>query len=158
MLGPGPHVRCLGKGRKERCTPLTRQSATTLRAWLRERNAEPADPVFPSRRGKVLSRDAVECLVKKYAAVATRHCPSLQDKRVSPHVLRHTTAVQLLQSGVDRSTIALWLGHESVETTQMYLDADLAIKEKALASTDPLPTKLRRYHPDDQLLAFLNGL
>lgn len=158
VLGPGPHVRCLGKGRKERCTPLTRQTAATLRSWLRERDGQPSEPVFPSRRGRALSRDAVECLVKKYARVAAKTCRSLHRKRVSPHVLRHTTAVQLLQAGVDRSTIALWLGHESVETTQMYLDADLAMKERALARTQPVLTSRRRYQPDDQLLAFLNAL
>ena len=157
-LGPGTHIRCLGKGRKERCTPLTRQTAALLRAWLRECNAIPTDVVFPSRRGGTLSHDAVEKLVAKYSAIAEQTCPSMKGKRVTPHVLRHSAAVQLLQAGVDCSVIALWLGHESLETTQIYLDADLAIKEEALARTDPLPNQPRRYRPDDQLLAFLNGL
>lgn len=157
-LGPGPHIRCQGKGRKERCTPLTRTTTAILRPWLRELNPSPTDPIFPSRRRGPLSHDAVEKLVTKYAAIAEQTCPSLHGKRVTPHVLRHTTAVSLLQAGVDRSVIALWLGHESVETTQIYLDADLGIKERALARTDPLPTGPRRYRPDDQLLAFLNSL
>lgn len=157
-LGYGAHVRCHGKGRKERCTPLSPQVAGALRGWLRERNGAPLDPLFPSLRGGRLSRDAVEKLVTKHAAVAGQNCPSLGAKRVTPHLLRHTTAVQLLQAGVDRSVIALWLGHEQIETTQMYLDADLAMKERALAKTAPLPRYAARYKPDDQLLAFLQGL
>jgi len=158
ILQTGPHIRCRGKGRKERCTPLTAQTVATLRTWLREQKGNLTDSVFPSRRGGALSRDAVERLVTKYANKAAQSCPSLKSKRVSPHVLRHTTAVQLLQAGVDCSVIALWLGHESVETTQMYLHADLSIKEKAIARTNPLPDQYRRYQPDDRLLAFLNGL
>jgi len=158
VLGPGAHIRCQGKGRKERCTPLTRQAAAILRAWLRELNPSPTDPIFPSRRASALSHDAVEKLVAKYAAIAEQTCPSMKGKRVTPHVLRHTTAIQLLQAGVDCSVIALWLGHESVETTQIYLHADLALKEKAIARTDPLPTRPGRYRPDDQLLAFLSNL
>ena len=114
--------------------------------------------MFPSRRGAVLSRDAVERLVTKYAELATANCPSLRSKRVTPHVLRHTTAVSLLQAGNDRAIIALWLGHESIETTQMYLDADLTMKERALAKTAPLRAGPGRYRPDDSLLAFLSGL
>lgn len=158
VLDTGPHVRCSGKGRKERCTPLTRQAVAALRDWLRQRNLSPTDPLFLSRRGGPLSRDAVERLVTKYAERARTTCPSLQGKRVTPHVLRHTTAVHLLQAGVDRSVIALWLGHESVETTQMYLDADLAIKERALARTAPVETARRRFRPTDALLAYLDGL
>lgn len=157
-LGHGAHLRCYGKGRKERCTPLSRQAASLLRAWLRERKATPHDPLFPSLRGTALSRDAVEKLVTKHAAAARRKCPSLEGKHVTPHLLRHTTAVHLLQSGVDRSVIALWLGHERLETTQMYLDADLAMKERALARTAPLPAHASRYKPDDRLLAFLQAL
>jgi integrase/recombinase XerD len=156
--GTAPHIRCHGKGRKERCTPLTRQTRKELRAWLGEQQASGDEIVFPSRRCGALSRDAVELLVKKYAAIAKRTCSSLKDKTVSPHVLRHTTAVQLLQAGVDHATIALWLGHESVETTQMYLDADLSIKEKALARTAPLRVGSRRYKPGDRLMAFLVSL
>lgn len=158
VLSTGAHVRCRGKGRKERCTPLTRDTVTVLKAWLAERAGLPGDPVFPSRRGAVLSRDAVERLVTKYAEIATASCPSLRSKRVTPHVLRHTTAVSLLQAGNDRAVIALWLGHESIETTQMYLDADLTMKERALARTAPLRAGPGRYRPDDNLLAFLSAL
>lgn len=158
VLQTGPHVRCLGKGRKERCTPLMPQTVGVLRTWLKERNGKPSDPIFPSRRGSTLSRDAVERLVAKYAAVACQTCPSLKGKRVSPHVLRHTTAVDLLRAGVDHTVIALWLGHESPETTRMYLDADLSIKEQALSRTAPPGTKPGRFQPGDALLAFLNSL
>ena len=158
VLSTGAHVRCHGKGRKERCTPLTRDSVSVLRAWLAERAGAPSEPVFPSRRNTQLSRDAVERLVAKYAAIASATCTTLRTKRVSPHVLRHTTAVSLLQAGNDRSVIALWLGHESIETTQMYLDADLAMKERALARTAPLRAGPGRYRPPDRLLAFLNAL
>lgn len=158
VLTTGSHVRCRGKGRKERCTPLTRETVSALRAWLKERDGLPADPAFPSRRGAVLSRDAIERLVAKYAEMASAACSSLATKRVTPHVLRHTTAVSLLQAGNDRAVIALWLGHESIETTQMYLDADLSMKERALARTAPLRAGPGRYHPNDRLLAFLSGL
>jgi site-specific recombinase XerD len=158
VLGHGAHVRCHGKGRKERATPLTRSTARVLDGWLRERQGAPADPLFPSLRGDSPSRDAVERLVAKHATTAATRCPSLKGKRVSPHVLRHTTAVDLLQSGVDRSVIALWLGHQQIETTQMYLDADLSMKERALARTAALPAHATRYRPPDQLLAFLQQL
>jgi len=158
VLGTGAHVRCLGKGRKERCTPLRPEAAMMLDAWLRQRQGRPEDPVFPSIRGGRLSRDAVERLITKYTHLAARTCPSLKRKNVSPHVLRHSTAMDLLHHGVDRSVIALWLGHESVETTQMYLHADMRLKEKALSRTEPLGIKLVRYRPNDQLLAFLEGL
>jgi site-specific recombinase XerD len=158
VLARGAHVRCRGKGRKERCTPLTRETTAVLRAWLAERAGSPTDVAFPSRRGDTLSRDAIERLLSKHAKTGSTSCPSLQSKRVTPHVLRHTTAVSLLQAGCDRSVIALWLGHESIETTQMYLDADLEMKERALAKTTPLRASPGRYRPDDALLAFLNGL
>ena len=158
-LGASPHVRCRGKGRKERCTPLTRQTVAVLRAWLRERAGSPSDPLFPSARGSSLSRDAIEWLVDKYVAKAVQKLPSLQTKPVSPHVFRHSAAVQLLQAGVDRSVIALWLGHEQVETTQIYLSADLSIKERALARLGPEVARApARYRPQDTLLAFLQGL
>ena len=157
-LDTGAHVRCRGKGRKERCTPLTAQTAAVLRTWLAERRGQLDDPLFPSLRGTALSRDAVAWMTAKYAEVAKRTCPSLQSKRVSPHVLRHTAAMQLLQAGVDTSVIALWLGHESTETTHIYLHADLDIKEKALARTAPPSTNPGRYHPPDTLLAFLESL
>jgi site-specific recombinase XerD len=158
VMGHGAHVRCLGKGRKERCTPIGRQGVDVLKAWLRLRKGQPTDPLFPSLRGSFMSRDAVERLVKKYVTVATSSCPSLNSKHVSPHTLRHTNAVRLLQAGVDRSVIALWLGHEQIETTQMYLHADLSMKEKALAKTATIATKVGRYRPSDTLLAFLEGL
>jgi integrase/recombinase XerD len=158
VLATGPHVRCRGKGRKERCTPLTRDTVSVLRAWLAERAGLPHEPAFPSRRGAVLSRDAVERLIAKYAEIASRSCASLRTKAVTPHVLRHTTAVTLLHAGIDRAVIALWLGHESIETTQMYLDADLSTKERALARTTPLRVAPGRYRPNDRLLAFLNSL
>lgn len=154
----GAHVRCHGKGRKERCTPLTRNAVPLLRAWLAERSGDADAPLFPSRRRSRLSRDAVERLVAKYAEQASARCTTLRTKRVTPHVLRHTTAVTLLHAGNDRAVIALWLGHESIETTQMYLDADLAAKERALARTAPLRAGPGRFRPDDALLSFLQGL
>lgn len=158
VLTAGAHVRCLGKGRKDRCTPLTRDAVAILRAWLAERAGDPEAPAFPSRRRTRMSRDAVERLLTKHTATASAACPSLRGKRISPHVLRHTTAVTLLQAGNDRAVIALWLGHESIETTQMYLDADLATKERALARTAPLRARPGRFRPDDALLTFLTGL
>jgi site-specific recombinase XerD len=158
VLGTGAHVRCEGKGRKERCTPLRKEAADVLRSWLRERPADPAGPLFPNARGRRLSRDGVQFLLAKHVAVARQRCPSLQSKRVSPHVLRHSTAMDLLEHGVDRSVIALWLGHESLETTQVYLDANLELKEKALAKAAPMSVRVERFRPDDRLLAFLKGL
>ena len=158
VLGTGAHVRCLGKGRKQRCTPLRPETARMLDAWLRERQGLPEDPVFPSIRGGRLSRDAVERLITKYTHRAEPTCLSLKRKNVSPHVLRHAAAMDLLHHGVDRSVIALWLGHESVQTTQIYLHADMRLKEKALSPTTPLGVKPARFRPDDKLLAFLEGL
>lgn len=158
VLGTGAHVRCLGKGRKQRCTPLRPETTRMLDAWLRERHGQPEQPVFPSIRGGRLSRDAIERLITKYTNVAKQTCPSLKRKKVSPHVLRHAAAMDLLQHGVDRSVIALWLGHESMETTQMYLHADMRLKEKALSRTTPLGVKPGRYRPDDKLLTFLESL
>jgi site-specific recombinase XerD len=158
VVTAGAHVRCRGKGRKERCTPLTRETVSVIKLWLAERAGLPTEPAFPSRLGTTLSRDAVERLVTKYAEIASAACTSLGTKRVTPHVLRHTTAVSLLEAGNDRSIIALWLGHESIETTQIYLDADLSMKERALARTAPLRAGPGRYRPDDSLLAFLSGL
>jgi site-specific recombinase XerD len=158
ILGTGAHVRCEGKGRKERCTPLRREAVELLTQWLRECPAEPAAPAFPSSRGGPLSRDAVERLVTRHQRSAERHCPSLKRKRVTPHVLRHTAAMQLLLHGIDRSVIALWLGHESVETTEMYLHADLRLKEEALSKMTPLDVPPGRFRPDDELLAFLEDL
>ena len=157
-LGKGAHVHCRGKGRKERATPLREPSIAVLRAWLKECDGDSGSPLFPSRKGGALSRDAVERLVAKYAASAACRCPSLRNKTVSPHVLRHTSAMRLLEAGVDRSVIALWLGHESIETTEMYLHADLSIKQRALARTAPPSTATKRYRPPDALLAFLEAL
>ena len=158
VLGTGAHVRCLGKGRKQRCTPLRPETVKMLDAWLRERHGVPGDPVFPSMRDGRLSRDAIERRITKYTHLAAQTCFSLRGKRVSPHVCRHAAAMDLLQHGVDRSVIALWLGHESPETTQMYLHADMRLKEKALSRTEPLGIKPARYRPDDRLLAFLESL
>jgi integrase/recombinase XerD len=158
VFGAGAHVRCHGKGRKERCTPLGHETVGLLRAWLKETGATASDFIFPSRRGTRLSRDAVERLLAKHVAVATRACPTLSRKHVTVHTLRHTTAVHLLEAGIDRAIIALWLGHESVETTQMYLDADLAMKERALARTAPPHVGRQRFKPKDSLLAFLESL
>lgn len=157
-LGATAHLQCEGKGRKQRCTPLRRDAAAVLAAWLREQQREPLDPVFPSTRGTPLSRDAVERLLAKHVAAAQAHCLSLQRKSVSPHTLRHTAAMELLQHGVDRTVIALWLGHESVETTQMYLQASVRMKEQALSRTTPFGIKAGRFRPDDELLTFLEGL
>ncbi|HEY6848581.1 MAG TPA: site-specific integrase, partial [Terracidiphilus sp.] len=132
-LRSGAHVRCVGKGRKERCTPLAKPTVAVLAAWIKEQGKDGSKILFPNRSGGPLSPDSVQYLVKKYTSIARRNCPSLSQKRVTPHVLRHTAAMELLQAGVDRALIALWLGHESVETTQIYLDADLALKEKVLA-------------------------
>ena len=158
VVGTGAYVRCVGKGRKERCTPLTKATASVIRAWILEQGENQATLLFASARGNRLSADAVQHLVSKYAKVAEVTSPSLVGKRISPHVLRHTTAMELLQAGVDRSLIALWLGHESVETTQIYLDANLALKEEILAKTNPINAPVGRYQPDDRLLAFLKAL
>ncbi|MBM4319080.1 MAG: integrase [Deltaproteobacteria bacterium] len=158
VLGTGAHVRCSGKGRKERATPLREEAIAALEDWLRERQGKADQPLFPTRKGGILSSDAVQRLVAKFAAQASKACPSIERKHVTPHVLRHTAAMDLLQHGVDRTVIALWLGHESVETTQIYLHADQRLKEQALSRTTPLGVTPGRYRPDDDLLAFLEGL
>jgi site-specific recombinase XerD len=159
-LGRGPHVRCLGKGRKERCTPLSRPVVQELKSWLAQIPGSDDAPLFPSVRGGPLSRDAVSYLLSKHARAACARCPSMKGKHVTPHGLRHTRAVTLLESGVDQATIALWLGHESPETTRVYLHASLALKERALERTRPTAPGGGgfRYKPDDRLLAFLEGL
>jgi integrase/recombinase XerD len=157
-LGAGPHVRCHGKSRKDRATPLTSQVARTLRNWLAEAAPAPGGPLFATRAGGRLSRDAVERLVGKHAAAAEDNCPSIKEKNVTPHTLRHTAAMSLLRGGVDTSVIALWLGHEDAETTQVYLHADMTIKEQALARVQPPNTSPGRYRPPDTLLAFLDNL
>jgi len=157
-IGTGAHVRVLGKGRKERCTPLAKSTVAVLNTWSREPPRGDGRVVFPTARGTRLSPDAVQYFLAKHCTTATTACPSLKDKHVTVHVLRHTTALDLLQAGVDRSVIALWLGHESVETTQIYLEATLAMKEQALARTSPLTGTPHRFRPGDQLLRFLNSL
>jgi len=157
-LGAGPHVRCHGKGRKDRATPLTSQVVRVLRTWLAELGPGPGMPLFPAQAGGRLSRDAVERLVTKHATAAADSCPSIKEKHVTPHTLRHTAAMSLLRAGVDTSVIALWPGHEDPETTQVYLHADMTIKEQALARVQPPDTSPGRYRPPDTLLAFLDNL
>jgi integrase/recombinase XerD len=158
VLDAGAHIRCLGKGRKERATPLTSQTVDVLRSWLAERAGTPADPLFPTRQGRALSRYGVAAIVDRHVEAAAASCPSLGSKTVSPHVLRHTAAMRLLHAGVDTTVIALWLGHEGVETTQMYVHADLTLKERALARTAPVASATARYRPPDKLLTFLEAL
>jgi integrase/recombinase XerD len=157
-LGPGAHVRCHGKGRKDRATPLTKQTVATLRVWLAERGGPDHDPLFVTSRGHPLSRDAVQKLVTKHTAHAAANCPSLATKTVTPHTLRHSAAMALLHAGVDTSVIALWLGHEDPSSTQAYLHADMTIKEQALERIRPPNTSPGRYHAPDALLTFLDGL
>lgn len=157
-LGTGANVHCEGKGRKQRAVPLTSPVQALLRAWLTERTGHPHDPLFPTRTGRRLSRDAIALHVATHAATAAQHCPSLSGKRVHPHVLRHTCAMTLLQAGVDTPVIALWLGHAGVRSTDAYLHADMTIKEKALALTTPTSAEPGRYQPPDKVLAFLDSL
>jgi integrase/recombinase XerD len=157
-LGAGAHVSCLGKGRKRRITPLTSGMVAVLRVWLAERAGQPTEPLFTTQVGTALSRDALEHRLTKYVEIAARTCPSLGQRRVTMHVLRHTAAMRLLRAGIDTAVIALWLGHEQIETTQIYLHADLEIKERALAKTTPTNVKPGRYRPPDKLLAFLEAL
>jgi integrase/recombinase XerD len=157
-LGTGAHITTSGKGRKTRATPLTKQTVGVLRSWMQERDGQPDQPLFPTSRGRALSRDAIALLLTKHTATASNSCPTLTTKTVSPHVLRHTAAMNLLHAGVDSTVIAMWLGHESVDTTQVYLHADMAIKERALARTTPPHSAPGRYRPPDTLLAFLEAL
>lgn len=158
VLGSGAHVRCMGKGRKMRCTPLRSDIAEYLQQWLVEQPDEPNAPVFPNARGSRLSADALQRLVNRHIATACQTCVTLAGKKVTPHTLRHTAAMDLLRRGVDLCVIALWLGHESIETTQIYLHADMGIKEKALAHADPHGAVPGRFQPTDSLLVFLEGL
>lgn len=156
--GTGAHVTCLGKGRKSRCVPIRRETEAELRRWLKVRRGTSSDILFPSARGVALSRDGVQYVLSKHLKTARLKCASLIRKRVTPHVLRHSTAMNLLESGVDCSVIALWLGHESMETTQIYLHASLELKERALAKTQSPSGHMKRYRPPDALLTFLNSL
>ena len=156
--GNGHHLRVVGKGRKERCTPLTKQTRNVLRKWLQEPPRGTENVLFPSARGTRLGVDGVQYLLNKHRKTASKRCPSLKDKRISVHCLRHTAAMDLFKAGVDRSVIALWLGHERVETTQIYVEATLAMKEEALAKTSAHTGDLGRYQPPDSLIAFLSSL
>jgi site-specific recombinase XerD len=157
-LGTGAHVNCRGKGRKERITPLTKLTTAVLRVWIAERAGDPSDPLFPTSQGRRLTRDGLERRLAKHLTIAAERCPALKAKHVTLHTLRHTAAMQLLHAGVDTTVIALWLGHERVDTTHIYLHADMALKERALARTKPPTTKPGRYQPPDTLLAFLEAL
>ena len=157
-LGTGPHVSTLGKGRKRRITPLTKDTVAVLTAWRAERHGQPAEPLFPTSTGRPLTRKALARRITKHATHATSRCPSLSEKTIATHSLRHTAAMRLLHAGIDTSVIALWLGHEQIETTHIYLHADLELKEKALAKTKPLDSKPGRYRPPDAILDFLDGL
>jgi site-specific recombinase XerD len=157
-LGTGAYVHVIGKGRKERCTPLTKQTAAVLQAWLQEPARGEARVVFPNRCGARLSSDGLQYLLARHVETASGACVSLRHKRISPHVLRHSAAMMLLQAGVDTTVIALWLGHESVETTRVYLEADLELKRQMLARTMPPGKAPTIYRPDDALLVFLQNL
>lgn len=155
----GAHLRCRGKGRRERATPLRSDSGAALEGWLRESGARaPDEPVFASNRRDRFSRDGIERIVRKHGRIAARACPSLGDRRVSPHSLRHTAAMDLLRNGVSRTVIALWLGHESAETTQVYPHADMEIKRRAMDRTRPADVPEGVFRPDDDVLAFLRSL
>jgi site-specific recombinase XerD len=154
----GAHVELLGKGRKERVVPLWAETAQMLRAWFRELGDHGNGVAFPSIHGRTLSRDGVDHLLRRAVVTAAAACSSLGAKKVSPHVLRHSTAMHLFQAGVDMAVIALWLGHESLETTHVYVEADLATKERALEKLAPMPGMPTRYRADDKLLAFLTAL
>jgi site-specific recombinase XerD len=158
VLGSGAHVCCEGKGRKSRCTPLRKDTVVVLRNWLHERQGEPGEPAFPTTRGTALSHDALQYMLDKHLPVARRQCPSLARKRVTPHVLRHSLAMDLLHHGAGQAVIALWLGHESPETTSIYLHADMQLKERALANTTTRKVPVARFKPSDHLMDFLKGL
>lgn len=157
-LGTGSHVRCIGKGRKERCTPLDAQTVAALREWLADYRGRDDDPLFATSRGTPMSRDAVHARITKYQKIAARSCPSLVEKNLTPHTLRHSTAMHLRHAGVDNAVIALWLGHHDIRSTQIYTHADLKLKEQALDRTTPPDVPSGRYQPTDQLLAFLESL
>ena len=157
-LGPTCHIKCLGKGRKRRDTPLDKPTATVLRAWLNERGGEPDDVVFPSSRGGRLSPDAVQRLVAKHVTTARVSCPNLNTKRISTHNLRHSCAMDMLRHGTDAVVLALWLGHEHLESVNAYIHADPTLKQRALDRRVPPKTRPGRYKPPDKLLAFLESL
>jgi site-specific recombinase XerD len=158
MLGPSPSVQIHGKGRKERVVPLWPTTAQVLRAWVKDCELTQTGPVFPTVRGAHLSADALDHLLRRAVAAASIECPTLKSKRITPHVIRHTTAMHLLQSGVDIAVIALWLGHESIETTHGYVEADIEMKERALSRLQPVKGRVGRFKPSDALLRFLSAL
>jgi integrase/recombinase XerD len=159
VLDVSPVAHLLGKGRKRRSTPLWKTSASVMRSWVRQlTNAGAADFLFPSKSGRRLSRSAVTLRLASAVELATHAHPQLAGRAISPHTIRHTTAMHLLQAGVDITVIALWLGHESPSTTHIYLEADLAMKEEALSRLQPITASTVRYRPPDQLMAFLQGL
>jgi integrase/recombinase XerD len=157
-LGRGAHVHCVGKGRKQRRTPLLPTTVAVLKVWLAERGSAGTDPLFPTSTGRALSRDAVEHRTAKHVAIAAEHCKPLSRKQVTAHTLRHTAAMRLLTSGVDITVIALWLGHENIATSQIYLHADMTQKQRAIERTRPSDAKPGRYRPPDPVLAFLEAL
>jgi integrase/recombinase XerD len=158
-LGTGANVHTrTGKGRKERRTPLIPTIRTVLKAWLSERAGAPNDPLFPTRTGTRLSRDAVEHRLAVHLHAAANSCPSIKTKHITMHTLRHTAAMRLLLAGNDITVIALWLGHEQISTTNIYLHADMTHKQKAIDRTKPIAAKPGRYRPSDTLLAFLEAL
>ena len=156
--GPRAHVHCTGKGRKERCTPISKPAIAVLREWLTERAAIPGDSLFPTRAGTPMSRDAVQARLAKYRDIATQACPSLAGRKLTAHVLRHSRAMSLKHAGADRTVLALWLGHEDIAYTEVYIHADLELKERALARTKPPDAPEGRYQPPDPLLAYLESL
>lgn len=157
-LGVGAHIHCLGKGRKTRCTPLRSHVVAEVRVWLAEQHGLADEPLFPGMRGGFLSADALQRTVSRHVASACTTCPMLRGRRITPHTLRHTAAMALLNNGVDLTVIALWLGHESIETTNRYLHADLQLKERALGYSDPAGVPPTRFQPQDSLLSFLKSL
>jgi site-specific recombinase XerD len=157
-LGTGANVHTVGKGRKARRTPLIPITRAVLKAWLAERAGDPAEPLFPTRTGSRLSRDAIEHRLAIHHHTAARTSPSLAAKRITMHTLRHTAAMRLLLAGNDITVIALWLGHEQIATTQIYLHADMTHKQQAIDRTRPIAAKPGRYRPTDTLLAFLEAL
>lgn len=157
-LDTGAHIKIVGKGRKRRAATLTRETVAVLRQWLKERQGQTEEPLFPTRQGQPLTRYGVGILLSKHVATAAAGRPSLKTKRVTPHTLRHTNAMLLRAGGADIAQIALWLGHESVKTTYIYQQADPALREQAVARLAPIGAKPGRYRPSDALLAFLEGL
>ena len=157
-LGQGASIECLGKGRKNRSTPLSKEAINCLFLWSKELDSAASNIVFPTIHGCRMSSDSVQYMLKKNTIIAAKHCSSLTSKKITPHVLRHTTAMRLVQCGIDLPSIALWLGHESIKTTYVYLRADIEMKERILKKAPPLNTKTSRYKPNDKTMSFLKKL